>query len=283
MSSALTVIQTPANTTALQIAPQGGLGLKADSKFFQLKPDTISINQPNTQVEGAIKGHLRLAGGDQYEFLNVVMLDAPLERADYYIGEPGTLYRVQDNLMCFSRDLVKPDRSARSPQSLLCGSCNKSNENHANWEKYSKTKNKADIPGCETTLSVLLLDTKLGIPYRIYLRSSARKAFLTGLQEYARKLQILRKHGLEPNIFDIAFKLSTKASTSGKITNYVPFLSEFRVVTPDEKEEYMEQHLQYTAAARQYAQSVEAEIAQVSDSIDAQVADPSLIHGEIVI
>lgn len=276
MSSALTVLNQ--DPIAIQLAAQGGVGLPADSRLFELKPDTVTINQPNTQHEGAIKGHLRLSGGDQYEFLNVVILDAPREWFDYFVGEPGTLYRTKENLMCFSRDRIKPDRSARSPQSLLCGSCNKSMEISDNWEKYRQTKNKADMPGCEATLSVLLLDTNWKIPLRMYLRSAARKAFKTGLKDMGRKLEMMKSQGINPNIFDIAFKLSTKPLVTGRITNYVPFLSEFRGVTAEERQEFLAKHIQYVVNAQQrnpQPEDTEAQANQVSESIDTQAADSS--------
>ena len=119
MSTALTVLQDAPN--AIQ---QGGLGVDFGSKLFALRPATLSIVQPSSTIENAVKGNLRInETGDQYTEMFVTLLVMPTEQRNYYIGNPSEMNRTLENLMCFSRDMITPDPKARIPQAVNCASC----------------------------------------------------------------------------------------------------------------------------------------------------------------
>jgi hypothetical protein len=275
------------NQTALA-KPTGGLGIDFSSKLFQLKPATLSINQPNTQAEGAIKGHLRISEtGDQFPELFVTLLVMPTERRQWYAGETGQLNRSPENLMCFSNDLVKPDIKAKVPGALKCEGCPK-----ADWTKWRQTKQKADIPPCESFIYALLIDTKYKMPLQYYVRSKAKQPFEAGMKNLARKLYMMQQQGLNPNLFDVGFKLSTKRVQNGQTVSWVPELSDFRIISDEEREEFGEIYKQFvnrsTKAADQSAEAEAADqIAEVDNVIDAEVVEPNgagdVVQGEITI
>jgi hypothetical protein len=64
-----------------------GAGFDTSSPLFQIRPGTLVINQPNTQVEDAIKGHFRVTQtGDQYKEMTVALLMTPEEARSYYMS-----------------------------------------------------------------------------------------------------------------------------------------------------------------------------------------------------
>lgn len=270
MSSELTVLNH--QNTALATKPTGGLGIDFSSKLFALKPATLSINQPNTQAEGAVKGKLRITEtGDQFDDLFVTLLVMPTERRQYYVGEPGNLNRSPENLMCFSNDLVKPDAKAKVPGALKCDGCPK-----ADWSKWRQTKEKKDIPPCDAFFYALLIDTKYKMPLQYYVRSSAKTPFEQGMKNLARKLYMMQQQGLNPNIFDVGFKLSTTKSVKGQTVTYLPVLSDFRIITDEEREEFGEIYQQYVNRNTKPSASEEAEAAAQMDSVN------EVIEGEVV-
>lgn len=278
----LTVID--GNQTTALAKPSGGLGIDFSSKLFQLKPATLSINQPNTQAEGAVKGKLRITEtGDQFDELFVTLLVMPTERRQYYVGEPGTLNRSPENLMCFSNDLVKPDLKAKVPGALKCEGCPK-----ADWTKWRQTKEKKDIPPCDAFFYALLIDTKYKMPLQYYVRSTAKQPFEQGMKNLARKLYMMQQQGLNPNIFDVGFKLSTTKVQKGQTISYLPALSDFRIITDAEREEFGEIYQQYVSRNTKPSASEEAEAAaQIDDSnaiIEGEVVEPTgAAPGEIKI
>lgn len=259
------------------------MGLDFGSKLFRLKPATININQPNTQVEGAIAGKLRISEtGDQFEEMFVTLLAMPQERRDYYTGEPGQLNRSADNLMCFSRDMIRPHEKAKVPQAVKCDGCPK-----ASWEKWRQTKKKEDIPPCDAYYYALFIDTVYKLPLQMYIRSKAKQPFEAGMQELARKFKLMQSQGLNPNIFDLRFRLSVKKITTGKLVSYVPFLSDFKAFTEEERAEFGDIYLEFTNRGRKQADNaaeLEAadQIDQAASVIDAEVVEPGS-QGEIQI
>lgn len=272
------------------IQQQGGVGLDFGSKLFQLKPATIVINQPNTQVQGATPGKLRITEtGDQYDEMIVTLLTMPEERRDYYIGEAGQLNRSPENLMCFSRDMERPHPKAKAPQAMSCATCPK-----ASWEKWRQTKRKEDIPACDAHYLGLFIDTVYQLPMRMFVRSKGKDPFERGMQELARKFKLLQtdrqRNGQPlPDIWDIRFKLSTEKITTGKLASYVPKLSEFKIVTDEEREKFGQIYQEYTSRGKKLAdKSAETEAAAQIDTIDAELVpagseSSNVIEGEIVI
>lgn len=283
MSNALTVIQPETSLQPASLFQQGGLGLDFGSKLFQLKPVTISINQPNTQGDNILKGHLRISEtGEQYQEMFVALLRMPTESRDYYEGEPGQLNRSRENLMCFSRDLVRPDLKAKVPQSITCASCAKSS-----WDKYRQNPIKDNIPGCDASYYALMIDTKVKMPLQMYIRSKSKKPFEAGMQNLARTFALAKSQGVNPNIFDIGFKLSTTQIMTGKLPSYVIKLSDFRYLGEEERAEFGEMYLQYAEKSKRYEdaqleQSAADQIDQATETIDAH-ATGEILEGEIVI
>lgn len=292
MSSALTVIQP--NTQIVK----GGMGLDFSSKLFNLKPATININQPNTQAEGAIRGKLRIVEtGDQFDEMYVTLLNMPVERRSFYTGEAGQLNRSADNLMCFTNEVIRdrfnretqgPSDKAKVPQSITCATCPK-----ADWTKYRQTKTKADIPPCEAFYYALFIDTVYKMPLQMYIRSKSKQPFEAGMQNLARTFAKLKSQGLNPNIFDIRFKMSTKLIKTGALPSYVIDLSDFKAINDEERQEFGEIYMQFAnrrsrpddepAGALPPAQQV----AQAQQAVNAQVVEPgtegNVIEGEIQI
>src|SRR5271168_2044075 len=111
MSNALTVLN---NTNQINNNPNqqvqntaiGGLGIDYGSKFFNLKPATVSVVQKNSTTEGAIPGKLRISTtGQQFDIMHVALLKMPEEMRQYHIGNASDLNRTFENLMCFSKDM----------------------------------------------------------------------------------------------------------------------------------------------------------------------------------
>lgn len=286
------VDQTPA---ALATTGSGGLGIDFGSKLFQLKPATLTIVQPNSQADGAIKGKLRISEtGDQFDSLFVTLLVMPVEKRAYYAGKPGELNRTPENLMCFcsnvirdeaNREVSKPDPKAKVPGALRCYGCPK-----ASWEKYRQTKERADIPPCDLYYYALLIDTEFKMPLQWYIRSTAKTAFEQAMQNLSRKYAMMKAKGLNPNIFDIGFKVSTVKTEKGKTVTYLPVFSDFTIISDAQREEFGEIYQQFVARRTKATNldedtSAEAQIDSSNQTIDAAVTEPTgqVLEGEIVI
>ena len=248
METALTVLNTQASIQ------EGGLGVDFSSPLFKLNPATLTIVQPNSQVTGAIKGNLRIAEtGDQFQEMFVTLLVMPKEQRQYHIGNQGELNRTPENLMCFSRDMIKPDKNAKVPQAINCANC--ARQDWTAWREYKEKNNgmtnKALIPPCDASYYAVLLDTVYRLPLRMYIRSKARDTFEAGMQNLARTLAMGNAQGKKSNIFDVRFRLSTKLITSGKFTSYVPTFTDFRYVTDEERSAFGEVYLNYISQRNQ--------------------------------
>lgn len=249
------------------LAQTGGLGIDFGSKLFQLKPATLSINQPSTQAEGAIKGKLRIAEtGDQFDQLVVTLLLMPQERRQYYVGEPGKLNRTQENLMCFSNDLVRPDEKAKVPQALRCAACAK-----ASWDKWRQDKRKENIPPCESFYYALLIDTKYRMPLQMYIRSTGKAPFEQGMKNLARKLYMMQQEGLNPNIFDISFTLSTEKVTKNGTVSWIPKLSGFNLISAEQREEFGSVYKQFVNRKNAPTAGEEEQAAAQIDEAEATI------------
>lgn len=255
-----------------QAIQQGGVGIDFGSKLFQLKPATLTINQPNTQTEGAIKGKLRISEtGDQFEEMYVTLLKMPVEQRAYYIGEPGQLNRTPDNLMCFSRDMFRPDAAAKVPQSIKCDGCPK-----ASWEKWRQSKKKEDIPPCDAYYYALFIDTVYKMPMQMYIRSKSKGPFEAGMQNLARTFAKMKSQGQNPNIWDIKFRLSTEAIKTGNLTSYVLKISNPEAISDGERAEFGEMYMSYVNRGKPSEPAQEAaKIDTAEQIIDAEVIEDS--------
>lgn len=258
MSEALVTIKSE----ALQV---GGQGVDFSSKLFQLKPATVSINQPLTQAEGAIKGKLRIQEtGQQFDEMKVALLAMPQEARSYNIGEIPSA----DTLMCFSRDMEKPDAKARVPQALRCNGCPK-----ADWSKWRETKNIKDLPPCGAYYYCILVDTVYKMPLQMYIRGGSRSPFETGMQNLARTFAMLKSQGKNPNIFDISFTLAAEKAKKG--VNYVVKLSDFKAIAESEQEAFGDLYLQYVNRGRKSEEQLAEEEADSQEAaVDAALVQP---------
>jgi hypothetical protein len=286
MSEELVVIQPGALQTS------NGAAVNFRSRFANVKPATLVINQPNTQVEGALKGKLRIVdsnsdtAGQQFDEMFVTLLCEPQESRWYYEGQPGELNRTKDNLMCFSYDMIRPD--SRPPQqggpiapgALKCDGCPK-----ASWDKWRITKKKEDLPKCEPQLRVHLIDSVYRIPLVMYLRSKSKQSFEDGMQAVARLFLTLKAQGKSPNWYDVKFRLGTKLIKSGNFSSFVPTISNVTAITDDERAAFGETYLQYINSRNQTQEEEQSgasteRVAKTTADIDAQIAQPSAAGNE---
>lgn len=269
------------NPAAIQ---QGGLGINLNSKYLKnVKPATISIVQPNSQVDGVPKGSLYVKEWNQsFQDMRCALLEMPEESRWYYLGNPGELNRSPDNLLCFSTDLIAPHPKAKIPQSLKCANCPKAD--WGPWREY-KEKNgmssKALIPPCDAQITALLVDKKLKQPLRMYIRATSKDSFDDGMENIARLLLMKQAAGENPNVFDISFKLSTKLIQRGKYQNYVPVISEPTWITPEERNEFGVVFEKYVLA-RQQAQNQDDESKPQVDK-NEDFIEGEVIEGEIIV
>lgn len=286
MSSELFVLNN--QSTALST---GGMGFTGTSRLLQVTPATLSIVQPNSTQDGAIKGNLMIDGDPELQFkeMIVTLLMEPEEQRSYYVGEAGGLNRVPENLHCFSRDMISPDPKAKYPQAHTCKSCPKQN-----WEQFRMKKDKGipttkeDIPPCDAFYLATMIDSVFKMPLRMYVRSQSKDPFEQGLKKIARKLAMLgATTGKNPNIFDVTFKLSTKLVTKGSFKFYVLDISGVEGTTDEQKEAFgvvfqqfeAAQQRRLSGAAEREAESEKLEeVAGVNTSIDQAVT--GVIEGE---
>jgi hypothetical protein len=275
MTTELTIL----NNAAIQ---QGGLGIDQNSKYLKnVKPATVTIVQPNTQIEGATKGSLYIkdSGTTGFNELRCTLLQMPHESRSYYIGQPGELNRTPENLVCFSHDLVVPHTKAKIPQALSCASCSKSD--WTPWREYKEqngTSNKALIPPCESQILALMIDTTLKMPLRMFIRSTAKDTFDAGMEQIARMILMRQAAGQNPNIFDISFKLSTKLVQRGKYQSYVPVVSDARFITPEERVQFGAVYTQYINSQSKPAQESNSDIKDQQEKINDTVTEGEYLN-----
>jgi hypothetical protein len=276
MGTALTVL----NNTQLT---EGGQGIDFNSPLFRIKPATITVVQKNTLIEGAIPGKLRIgATGDQYDEMFCTLLVMPNESRSWHIGNQNELNRTPENLMCFSRDMIKPDVTAKMPQAITCATCAKSDWKP--WQEHKKATGFADknlIPPCDPSWYAVMLDTVFQLPLRMFIRSKSREPFEQGMQNLARTLAISKAQGKKPNIFDVKFRLGTKIITTGKFQSYVPTFTDFKYISDEEREKFGEIYLAYTNKDQGNQQSATtAELEAANQAIDSAVLNSEYVTEE---
>src|SRR5271165_6830764 len=257
MSNALTVLnnsnQIINSNHPTQAQTTGGLGIDYSSKFFNLKPATVSVVQKNTTTEGAIPGKLRISTtGDQFDEMFVTLLKMPEEMRQYHIGNTADLNRTPENLMCFSRDMSRPDKDSKVPQAMQCFGCSKNDWNK--WKEGDKSrglaaKSKELIPPCDSSYKAVLIDAIYRMPIQMYLRSKNRQPFERGMEEIARTILMNKAQGNDPNIFDVRFRLTTKLITTGKFSSYVINISDPKIVSDEEREAFGDVYKRFVSAA----------------------------------
>lgn len=258
--------------------PSGGIGLDFTSKAFRLKPATLTINQRMTQLESAIPGKLRIVEtGQQFDTLRVALLVMPQISRKFYEGEKGSFNRTQENLMCFSNDMRKPDIRSRVPQCLSCATCPM-----ATWDNSTTP---ATAPLCAPQWYALMVDTTTGIPLRMFIRGASKKPWEAGMENLARTFRMLQESGHNPNLFDLEFTLTTETHKKQKTTYIIKLdTTDCKLVSPEQSAKYYELHKQ--ASNVETGTDDDTETQKVASTIDAQVIEPGgddVIEGEIVI
>jgi hypothetical protein len=287
MSTELVKINT------VEALAQGGAGVDFGSKLFQLKPATLTVNQGQTQAEGAIPGMLRVVEtGEQFKKLTVALLLTPVEARQYYIGKPGELTKTPENLMCFAFQPEKgkpwmPHDNAKMPQALRCSGCSKAMDVSENWAKYNQSGSREDIPQCELFYKAIFIDTVTQCPLRMYIRSGHKDGFEQGMQNLARNIKLLQAKGQNPNIFDFSFDIyAAKKVNKGGQTTFVLKVENksLHLVTPEEKEKFGELYLNYVNRGVQ--ENTEQDyVKEATKVVDAAIGTPETINaqGEVVI
>jgi len=239
MSTALTVL----NDAGLVPHQKEGRGIDFGARIFRVRPSTLTVVQPNSQAEGAIKGKLRITqSGEQYDEMTMVLLSTPVESRAYYAGKPGEMNRTRENLMCYCTNVIRnrkgveissPDEGVKVPGALKCDGCPKSD-----WSKYRQTHDREDIPPCDLFYKALFMDTQFQLPIRWFLRSSGKTAFEAGMAELSRRFAMMKAKGLSPNIYDVSFKVTTKKQQKGQVVTYIPVFSDFNLLEPEDREKF---------------------------------------------
>ena len=273
---------------------QGGMGVDFGSKLFSLKPATLTVNQGQTQAEGAIPGKLRVVEtGEQFTKLTVALLLTPVEARQYYLGKPGELNKTPDNLVCFAFQPEKgktwaPHENAKMPQALRCSGCSKAMDVSANWEAYNQSGDRKDIPQCELFYKAIFIDTITKCPLRMYIRSGHKDGFEQGMQQLARSIKLLQAKGQNPNIFDFSFDIyAAKKVNKGGQTTYVLKVDNksLHLVTDDEKAAFGELYLNYVNRGVVEEDEVETAVESTNESVNAAVGgvETTNAQGEIII
>ena len=283
MSSELIVLNQNTEVQTQSNQQVGGLGVDFSNKLFNLKPATVTIVQPNSQLEGVVKGKLRISEtGDQFDEMVCTLLVMPSEQRQYHIGNREDMNRTAENLVCWSNDLIKPDPKSKIPQAMTCASCSRSD--WGPWREF-KEKNgftkKELIPPCDSHYQVYLIDTVYRMPLRMFIRSKGRETFEQGMNNLARLLAMAKAQGKNPNIFDVKFKLKTKQITTGKFLSYVPTFTDFEFVKDDEKEVFGAVYMQYINQLNRATQQEEIEAEQEAIS-ESQKALDKVVEGEYI-
>lgn len=272
MSEALVKVETNVDLST------GGLGLDFGSELFQLKPTTLTINQSNTQADGATPGKLRIVEtGEEFDKMTVVLLVTPKKNRSYYLGEKGTLYRTPENLMCFSRDMVRPDERSKQIQAITCASC-----------QFSKWNNDV-VPGvppeCDPFYYAIFVDTYTQTPMKMYIRNTSKKPFEAAMQNLARTFKLAQAKGLNPNLFNISFDITTKKTKNkGGFVTYMLDVDgkSFHLMNDEEATAFGEIYLNYINYGTKSEDEVEqGAIDSVNESINSALTPDT--QGEITV
>jgi hypothetical protein len=213
------------------IAPVSDSNFEVDfSEVKQIKPLTLSIDQPTTQKDGLKPGFIRTnETGDLREAVKVVLIAKPRETRKMQIGK-----FPDKKTVCFSVDMKVPHRDSVDQQALACAGCKQ-----ASWERYNKTKNDDDKPHCEITSNISLIDYDYCIPVKMYASGLSRTnkgdggGWENGIQQILQRFVAIKLARGTASWTDVAFTLTTK-KVKGKPT-YALYVKDVHPVTPEER------------------------------------------------
>lgn len=256
------------------------------SEIKKISPFTLSIDQPLTEKEDVKPGMLRVQEtGQLRKEVKVVMIQKPRETRAYQIGT----FPNQQTL-CFSRDMLKPDPRSQDMQAMVCSGCK-----HASWEKFNKTKDINDAPKCKITSHCIFIDYENLYPVEMYIRGKSRSDGLeTGLQQIVQQFIALKMMNGTVAWTDVVLTLTTEKGK--KNNNYVLKIKDVHPVTAEERghlvtivgliaaqRQQMMARIAETEAAKQAA-AVDDEVTKVASNVAATVIPKSNapIDGEYV-
>lgn len=210
----------------------GALALPSDAfevDFGQIKkitPYTLSIDQPMSQKEGVQPGMLRIVEtGALRKEVRIVLIQKPRETRAYEIGE-----FPDKTTICFSRDMVTPDKRSQEMQAMACAGCK-----HASWDKYNKTQNFKDAPGCKITSQIVAIDYDNVYPVTSYIRGKSRSAGLEeGLKQIIQQFVTLKMTKGSVAWTDVIMTFTTEKGK--KNNNYVLKIKNVHPLTAEERE-----------------------------------------------
>ena len=228
----------------------------------KITPYTLSIDQPMSQKEGVQPGMLRIVEtGQLRKEVKIVIVQKPRETRAYEIGE-----FPDKTTVCFSRDMVAPDKRSQEMQAMACAGCK-----HASWDKYNKTQNFKDAPGCKITSQIVAIDYDNVYPVTSYIRGKSRSAGLEeGLKQVIAQFVQLKMTKGSVAWTDVIMTLTTEKGK--KNNNYVLKVKNVHPLTDEERE-----HLKgiITLVGQQKAQMLariaENEAKQASAAVDDEV------------
>ena len=289
-------------TTALAVTNNSRPGVDFSKAIFRLTPKTLSINQPTTKDESAIKGKLRVVEtGKQMDKVRVVLLVEPVEQRQYRVGERGNNF-APENLLCFCsrvektntrppKELTGPSPKAKMPQAMKCEGCP-----HSSWDRYRAKKDKgltpteSDFPECESFYKLLLLNVDdHNKPLYMWVRGRSRDAFDKGLERLTEELFDIAASGVPPEVYYVSFVITPKKDPKNtKTTTYVMEMSDFQVCTPEQIAAFNKAYDSFAAAPplpteeEQAAEKVAAAEQAIEDAMAGKTAPVDTVASTVV-
>lgn len=260
---------------------KGGQGVDFTSKFAKLDPATLNIvqNMSDAVNEGVPPGMLYIKDTKQsFKEMRVTLLSIPKEQRKYHVGEQ----KSKDTLMCYSYDMVKPDPNSPDIQAVTCNGCDQ--QNWTPWRESSlpNAQKRHLIPKCEVEYYAQFIDTVYKLPLQMWVKGASKAPFEAAMKNVFRTIYMMKSQGLNPNIYDVSFKLT---SVPGTQKNHVFAASDFKALSAEDREQFGDVFLNFVNRAAQYNLQKEQEAAEVEvqTEIASEVTEPGTIEGEYVI
>ena len=236
------------------------------AEIQRITPNTLRIDQPNSTVEGAQVGMLRIVeSGLLRKEIRAVMIEKPYESRAYSIGKFPNKKRV-----CFSYDMIRPSDRSEDVQAMVCSGCKHNNRVPENWATYRKTKDSADAPQCEDQKRILLIDYELLYPLKAYVHGKSKEGLEEGMQQILQHFVTLKMKNGGVKWTDVAFTLTTEKITGN--ANYKLKIKDVNPITETERNNLA----QIVSLISQQKAAMLARIAAQEEAKVTQTADESV-------
>lgn len=252
------------NTDTQQAIQKGGIGF--DDGLFRLQPVNLELTQRMSKSNGT-PGKFRVTiTGQEFDEMRVVLLFKPAygrtchEKGGQFGGKPP---------ICFSTDGIAPHPRALQQQALQCQGCHQ-----ADWSKYEKTKNPADKPACNAHYTLLFVDRKTKIPYRLQLRKTQiakNSPFKKAMAHLAMLVAIAQSNGENPNIFDFSFTIKPRAENNGQY--YGISFSDFAQLKPEDRKEFGNLYAKFVESAK--SGKAREEVEEQEEELNEELGQPA--------